>query len=157
MVLRSGLKTLSVTWTAWRDALLPYQAWTVARANFDGVDTMERRELDLGAFAASDAVAVDSVAAFDVLGSDGSVLGVVVQLDWKPDDQLLELWWVIDAQSRVQTLVRAGGHADDTTTLLLESVRSKNRAELESCSTAVGVIALQVLDAVGPVRSGPQP
>lgn len=157
MVLRSGLKTLSVTWTAWRDALLPYQAWTVAEANIDGVDTVERRGLDLEVFAGSDALDVDGAAAFAVLGGDGSVLGAVVRLDWRVDDQQLDLWWVIDAPSRVGTLVRAGGLPDETTAVLLESVQGKNRAELESCSTAAGVIATQVLDAVGPIQKTRQP
>ena len=157
MMLRSGLKTLSVTWTAWRDALLPYQALTVANATIAGADTIEGRDLNLGAFTSASELDLEGAVAFTVMGIDGSMLGAVVRLDWHVGNVHLDLWWVIDAQSRILALVPVGGLPDGSAALQFESVQGKDFAGLQSCGTATGVIASQVLNALGPINGTRQP
>ena len=155
MLLRSGLKTLLLTWTVWSDTLLPYQAWIVANATIAGVDTVEQSDLNIEAFTNASELDVDGAAAFMVMGRQGSVLGAVVRLDWRVNDQELALWWVIDSESRILAVRDSGGQRNNTTDELLESVEGLNRTDLDSCGTATGVIASQVLDALGPINENP--
>jgi hypothetical protein len=148
MLLRSGLKTLSVTWTAWRDAILPFQAWMVANSAFANVDTVQQRPIDVSLFEANLPVDPKGAAAFMVLGDQGHVLGTVVRLDWRPQQTFLNMWWVIGPDQRVRTLLNTKGSQDTTTVALLESIQGKNRRDLETCSTAAGVIGAQLLDAL---------
>jgi hypothetical protein len=58
------------------------------------------------------------------------------------------MWWVIGPDQRVRTLLNTKGSQDTTTVALLESIQGKNRRDLETCSTAAGVIGAQLLDAL---------
>ena len=63
--------------------------------------------------------------------------------------------WVIDAESRMRAVRRGSGQPNSTADVMLKSIEGLNRADLDSCGTATGVIASQIPDAVGPINENP--
>jgi hypothetical protein len=160
MLVRSGLKTMAVTHDAWFDALLPYQAWGLSKKLFGEDSLVEQRRLDRSAFASGEGLDQDNAAAWTVRGPDGVIRGYMVRLDWTLAKHPLDLWWAVNADGTLRTLVRSTGDPDEETTMLFDQLKGMNREQLETCATAGGVVGRLVLNALDPVQgvhSGPGP
>ena len=152
MLVRSGLKAIAVTYDAWYDALLPYQVSGLSKTIFGQDAMVEPRQLDRSMFADNARLDQDHAAAWTVRGPGGELRGALVRLDWTLSKHPVDLWWAINADGTLRTLVRSTGEPDETTIMLFDQLEGMNRQWLETCATAGGVVAGHVLDAMRPVR-----
>jgi hypothetical protein len=154
MLLESAIKTIAVTSDAWGDALLPYQAPPVAARVFGAGSIVTPRALDTSGMDDVDGLDLQHASAWSVTDGAGALRGVLVRLDWTVQTHPLDLWWAINADGTMRALVRSTGKADATCDMLFDQLEGRGHAGLEQRATAAGVIAGDLLDAVGPITDG---
>lgn len=153
MLLESAIKTVVVTRDAWGDAMVPYQAPRVATAVFGTGAVLAPRPLDTSVIDPTNKLDLDHAQAWSVTGPQGTLRGVLVRLDWTLTTHPLDLWWAINADGTMRSLVRSSGKPDEICVTLFDMLAGKGTEGLRECATASGVIASEILNAVGPIEA----
>ena len=149
VLLRSAAKTAAVTSIVWDADLLPMRA--AARANTywpDSEAVLSTLPIDRSAFGVDSGIEPLSVHAWSARGVDGQDLGQLARSWTNFDGQHVELWWQIDVQGRI-VAVSEVGTASPSIQLAFAQVIGKSENTMSECATAAGVVAGELLRAIG--------
>jgi hypothetical protein len=149
VLLRSAAKTAAVTSIVWDADLLPMRA--AARANTywpDSEAVLRSQPIDRSAFSVDSGIEPLSVHAWSAHGVDGQDLGQLARSWTNFDGQHVELWWQIDLQGRI-VAVSEVGTASPSIQLAFAQVIGKSENTMSQCATAAGVVAGELLQAIG--------
>jgi hypothetical protein len=149
VLLRSAAKTAAVTSIVWDADLLPIRAAARAKTYWpDSEAVLRSQPIDRSAFSVDSGIEPLSVHAWSAHGVDGQDLGQLARSWTNFDGQHVELWWQIDLQGRI-VAVSEVGTASPSIQLAFAQVIGKSENTMSQCATAAGVVAGELLQAIG--------
>ena len=159
VVLRSALKTISVTRHAWAKDIEVIQILDHAFAAFPNgvkVKTFERpitknikaaiaKRLEVKPSGVLDQ---DSMLLVRVLDKQGHAIGCVLRTQWKSLGQKAILWWNVSLDFEIIAVIPEGGWPSRETAKAFRAVRGLKLGRTEDCSGAAELAGLEVLTTV---------
>lgn len=149
ILLRSAAKTAAVTPIVWEADLLPMRA--AVRANTywpDSEAVLGSLPINRSACSADSGIEPLSVHAWSARSGDGQDLGQLARTSIYFDSQRVELWWQIDLQGRI-VAVSEMKPASQSIEVAFTQVIGKSKDTMSECATAAGVVAAELLRAIG--------
>lgn len=155
-VVRSAIKTLSVTQHAWSmdlDMLRilnhAYTAFPEASkiAQIQDVysdDVLRNLELHLQSKGSS-AISRDGVLALRVLDDDDNTVGHVYRTPWKSLNYRVTLWWNISSDLTIKEVIPEGDWPDQDVAMSFRQAQGTSFQDIHQCSTAVQMIGAELL------------
>ncbi|MDG1837532.1 MAG: hypothetical protein P8I91_01865 [Phycisphaerales bacterium] len=154
VLLSSAAKTAAVTLIVWNDDLLPMRAAIRSNAIWPESEVILRSEsIAPSAFSADSGIEPSTVRAWSARGGDGQYLGQLVRSWIRFDNHRIELWWQIDLNGRIVAVSGVGVLPSGIQTAFAEVV-GKSEATISGCSTAAGVVAGELLQAIDQSAAG---
>ena len=158
-VVRSALKTISVSKSAWRKDLAVLQPLYNAHHAFPNavqvrkieqpyddrvVAEFNRRYVTPSGNLGS-SINRNGVLALQAIDSAGLNLGFVIKTTWSMNQQSVKIWWTVSNTGEIKDVHADGGWPDAMTEKAFRDVVGFNRSRLSECSTAAEIAGAEVL------------
>ena len=158
-VIRSSLKTISVSKSAWRRDLAVLQPLYNAHQAFpqavqirkieqpydDRVVAEFNRRYVTPSGNLGSSIDRNRVMALQALQSGGSNLGFVVRTPWSMGQQNVDVWWTVSVSGEIKDVHADGGWPHAMTEKAFRDVVGFSRERLSECSTAAEIAGAEVL------------
>lgn len=158
-VIRSALKTISVTQYTWERELAVIQPLSRVSEAFTqtaGVEKVDqpyspavievfRSAFNTSSGKDSSAIERSGVEFYKSISADGSELGFVVKTPWSMEGTHLNLWWVVRSDGVVENVRSQGGWPNAKTQKSFESVVGLATDNLHQCTNAAEIAGAEVL------------
>ena len=158
-VIRSSLKTISVSKSAWQKDLAVLQPLYNANQAFpqaaqirkidqpydDRVVAEFNRRFVTPSGNLGSSINRDGVMALQAVDRAGSKMGFVVKTPWSMGKQSINVWWTVTVGGEIKDVHADGGWPDAMTEQAFRKVVGFNKDKLSECSTAAEIAGAEVL------------
>jgi len=158
-VVRSALKTISVSKSAWRRDLAVLQPLYNAHQAFPNAVQVRKIERPYGDRVVAEfnrryvtpsgnlgsGINRDEVMALQAIDSAGLNLGFVVKTAWGMGQQNVTMWWTVSNTGEIKDVHADGGWPDAMTEKAFRDVIGFKKDSLSKCSTAAEIAGAEIL------------
>jgi len=157
-VVRSALKTISVSKSAWRKDLAVLQPLYNAHQAFSNAVQVRKIERPYSDRVVAEfnrryvtpsgnlgsGIKRDEVLALQAIDSTGLNLGFVVKTAWSMGQQSVTIWWTVSNAGEIKDVHADGGWPDAITEKAFRDVVGFNKDRLSKCSTAAEIAGAEI-------------
>lgn len=158
-LVRSGLKTISVTESVWGDRVEDLRALALARPHQPAARSARRsvnafdaeRRRTANELLGEEGTGIDHGSSLGhvVLDAKERTIGAVAQTPWTFDDRTYQLRWVFDARGAIQSVGAVNGWKDQELAAAFDAAIGMTVDDALHCSSAAGLVALDVAVGLG--------
>ena len=143
-VVRSGLKTIALTDNVWRNELIELRAPMHAEAVF-GPDVVLEQKNDERESTEDVGFKMSIWGEWAISRADGEVMGKLIMTSISLPGLSDDLWWIIDIDGVLLSIVSQNGWPDDVTAKAFQQLVGRSITDFKDCATAAELAAEAVL------------
>ena len=166
-VIRSALKTITVTQYAWSNELKVIQPLYHVHSAFAETHRIEQvsqpysqsvKDAVRKLFGADAKTGVNQqqVQMFKGFHANGQVSGYVIRTPWQMQQMRLDLWWYVNPDGEITAVKSQGGWPEKDTAKAFEDIPGMKFEKLENCSAAAELAGAEVMLLVKANANGSQ-